>query len=73
MASFSQSARNLQGEEVLSSYKAPQEAFDMEKLAGEDIPLMPLVIKVHFVNNLTGDGVGNVRKTLYKVSIPNGS
>lgn len=68
MASFSQSARNLQGEEVLTSYQAPQEAFDMEKLAGEDIPLMPLVIKVHFVNNFTGEGVANVRKSLYKVS-----
>ena len=65
---MSQSVHSLPGDKTLSGFQAPQEAFDMEKFAGEDIPLMPMVIRTHFVNNVTGEGVVNVRKTLYKVN-----
>jgi len=33
---------------------------------GPDIPLMPLVLKVHFLSCLSGEGISHLRKTLYK-------
>ena len=68
MSSMSQSVRTLQGEDMLSSYEPPVEAFDMQEACGDPIPLVPLIMKVHFVNNATGEGVQNVKKTLYKLA-----
>ncbi len=65
--SLSASVRSLPGEKPFPSSHAPQEAFDLEKFASLDIPIMPMVIRTHFVNNLTGEGVASVRKSLYKV------
>lgn len=64
------SVRSLQGEEMLTSYEAdvPQEAFDIQEMKGPDIPLMPLVLGIHFVSNTSGEGIQNLKKTLYKVS-----
>ncbi len=68
--SLSASIRSLPGDKGFPpSTSAPQEAFDLEQFAGYDIPLMPLVIKTLFVNNVTGEGVANIRKTLYKVNL----
>ncbi len=67
--SLSASVRSLPGDKGFASSTVPQEAFDMEQFAGYDIPLMPLVIKTHFISNLTGEGVASIRKTLYKVSL----
>lgn len=39
----------------------------MQEVAGEDIPLMPLVIKTLFISCSTGENLSNVRKLLYKV------
>ena len=68
MSSMSQSVRSLQGEDMLSSYEPPQEVFDMQELCGEVIPLMPLVIKAHFVSSTTGENIPSLRKTLYRVA-----
>lgn len=68
MASLTDSVRSLQGRDVLTSYEAPpQQAFEMQEVIGEEIPLMPLIIKVHFISTTTGEGIPNLRKTLYKV------
>ena len=50
-----------------ASYEAPPEAFEMQEVTNEDIPLMPLVIKTLFISNATGENLSNVRKLLYKV------
>ena len=68
MSSMSQTVRTLHGEEVLSSYEPPPEAFNVQDVGGDTIPLMPLVIKAHFVSNMTGDGLPKLRKTLYKAA-----
>ena len=38
-------------------------------MKGPDISLMPLVLKVHFLNCISGEGINNLRKTLYKVGV----
>jgi len=53
---------------MLSSYEPPLEAFDMQEVCGDPIPLVPLILKAHFVNNVTGEGVQSVKKTLYKLA-----
>lgn len=68
VSSMSQSVRTLQGEDMLSSYEPPLEAFDMQEVCGDPIPLVPLILKAHFVNNVTGEGVQSVKKTLYKLA-----
>ena len=67
MASLTDSVRSLQGRDVLTSYEVPQQAFEMQAVTEEEIPLMPLIIKVHFISTVTGEGIPNLRKTLYKV------
>ena len=68
MSSMMDSVRSLQGGDMFASYEPPPEAFEMQEVAHEDIPLMPLVIKTLFVSNATGDNLNNVKKLLYKVS-----
>ncbi len=67
LASMTETVQSLQGEEMLSSYE-PINAFRMQELCGDLIPVMPFVLKVVFVNNVTGDGVQHLRKCLYKVA-----
>ncbi len=67
LASMTETIKNLQGDEMLSSYE-PRSAFRMQELCGEVIPLMPFVLKVVFVSNVTGDGIQSLRKCLYKVA-----
>ena len=60
--------RSLQGGDTLpSSYEPPPEAFEIQELTKEDIPIMPLVVKTLFVSNTTGENLSNVRKLIYKV------
>lgn len=68
MSSMSQTVRTLHGEEALSSYEPPPEVFNVQDVCDDTIPLMPLVIKAHFVSNVTGDGLQKLKKTLYKVA-----
>ena len=68
LSSMSQTVRTLHGEEVLSSYEPPPEAFNVQDVCDDTIPLMPLVIKAHFVSNVSGDGLQKLKKTLYKVA-----
>ena len=68
LTSVTESVKSLQGDEMVSSYDPPQEAFELQELAGDTIPLMPLVLKVHFVSSLTGEGVTNLRKNLYRMA-----
>ena len=64
------SVRSLQGGDMfLSSHELPPEAFEMQEVTSEDIPIMPLVVKTLFVSSLTGENVSNVRKLLYKVKL----
>ena len=72
-SSMHQNIRSLQGDEMVTSYSQHggsaqriQEAFDMQDLCAEVVPLVPAILKVHFVNNITGDGVTSIRKHLYK-------
>ena len=39
----------------------------MQDVKGPDIPLMPIVLKVHFINSSSKEGIANLRKSLYKV------
>ena len=68
IASMTETITSLQGEEMLSSYEPPPEAFQLQEVCGDIVPLMPLVLKVAFVNNVTGDGVQSLRKLLYKMA-----
>lgn len=65
------SVRSLQGEEMLTSYEAAdsmmQEWPDTAEVKGLDIPLMPQILKIHFVSCSTGEGLPNLRKVLHKV------
>lgn len=62
------SVRSLQGGDMfVASHELPPEAFEMQDVASEDIPIMPLVVKTLFVSNLTGENISNVRRLLYKV------
>ena len=51
----------------VASHELPPEAFEMQDITSEDIPIMPLVVKTLFVSNLTGENISNVRRLLYKV------
>lgn len=63
------SVRSLQGEEMLTSYEADSalDSVDSGEVKGPDIPLMPQVLRIHFVSCTTGEGIPNLRKVLYKV------
>lgn len=63
------SVRSLQGEDMLASYEADvsQENIDTTEVKGPDIPLMPLVLRIHFVSSSSGEGIPNIRKNLYRV------
>ena len=63
------SVRSLHGEEMLASYEADafQVSGEVMEVKGPDIPLMPLVLRIHFVSSATGEGIPNLKKTLYKV------
>ena len=65
------SVRSLQGEDMMASYEAdvPPEAVEMQEVKGPDIPLMPLVLRIHFISCSTGEGIPNIKKTLYKVCV----
>lgn len=54
---------------MLSSYEADssQDSIDPGEVKGPDIPLMPQVLRIHFVSCATGEGIPNLRKVLYKV------
>lgn len=67
LASMTETLKSLQGDEMLSSYE-PRNPFKIQELGGDIIPLMPVVLKVVFVNNVTGDGVQSLRKYLYKIA-----
>ena len=68
MSSMMDSVRSLQGGDIfVASHELPPEAFEMQDVTSEDIPIMPLVIKTLFVSNLTGENISNVRRLLYKV------
>ena len=49
-----------------SSAKKIQEAFDMQGLCEEEVPLTPAILKVHFVSSVSGEGITSLRKQLYK-------
>ncbi len=38
-------------------------------MKGPDIALMPLVLKVLFVNCISGENIASLRKALYKVGV----
>lgn len=63
------SVRSLHGEEMLASYELDtfQGSGEVVEVKGPDIPLMPLVLRIHFVSCASGEGIPNLRKTLYKV------
>ena len=68
MSSMMDSVRSLQGGDTfVPSHELPPEAFEMQEVTNEDIPIMPLVVKTLFVSNATGENVSNVRKLIYKV------
>ena len=63
------SVRSLQGEEMLTSYEIDptHDTTDCGEVKGPDIPLMPRVLRIHFISCTTGEGIPNLRKVLYKV------
>ena len=68
MSTMTESMRSLQGGDMfVASHELPHEAFDMQEVTSEDIPIMPLVVKTLFVSNSTGENISNVRRLLYKV------
>lgn len=68
MSSIVESVRSLQGGDPLpSSYEPPPEAFEIQEVSSEDIPIMPLVVKTLFISNASGENISNIRKLLYKV------
>ena len=81
--SLSNTVTSLQGEDITVTYNQPpssssassatatnqaQAAFDLQQLSGETVPLMPLVLGCYFVNCLSGDGVGSLKKALLRVA-----
>lgn len=65
---MTESMRSLQGGDLfVASHELPPEAFEMQEVTNEDIPIMPLVVKTLFVSNFTGENISNVRRLLYKV------
>ena len=71
MSSMMDSVRSLQGGDMFAASHElpPPEAFEMQDVTNEDIPIMPLVVKTLFVSNATGENVSNVRRLLYKVLV----
>ena len=65
------SIRSLQGEEMLISYDVnpSKDTQELPEVKYPDIPLMPLVLGIHFLSSITGEGIPNFKKTLYRVSV----
>ena len=70
-----QGVKNLYGEEITSSLESVQGkppggtgGEELEPPPAEDLPLLPAVHRVFFVNAVTGDGVGSLRKCLLKIA-----
>ena len=68
-----QSIKNLNGDEISSSLESQQTKDastpdDQESSSSEDLPLLPIVHRIFFVNALTGDGVSALRKCLIKIA-----
>ena len=70
LSSIVESVRSVQGGDGLeaAAQEVPPEAFEVQEVTNEDIPLMPLVIKTLFVSNVTGENVSSLRKLIYKVT-----
>lgn len=67
---ISQSVKNPQKGGPAGSNE-PQSSKDVSESQGssaEDLPLLPLIHRVFFVNALTGDGVSGLRKCLVKIA-----
>ncbi len=66
------SFRSLQGEDMLASYEACYDSLQQEppeefQVSGPDVPLMPLLLRIHFISNSNGEGIPNLKKLLYRV------
>ena len=74
LSAIPQSVKNIFGEDLASSFESqpskPSVASATEEQVspGEDLPLLPSIHKVFFVNAGTGDGVGALRKFLVKMA-----
>ena len=74
LSSLPQSVKNIFGEDLASSFESQPSkpsvasATDEQESPGEGLPLLPNVHKVFFVNAVTGDGVGALRKCLIKIA-----
>ena len=74
LAAIPQSVKNIFGEDLASSFESQPSkpsvasATEEQESPGEDLPLLPSIHKVFFVNAATGDGVGALRKCLVKIA-----
>lgn len=68
-STMSQTVKSLQDTEHRHSfYEAPQRAFEVQEYSSDVIPLMPyLLCNPFFVSNQSGDGMSQLRKTLYRI------
>ena len=67
-----QSIKNINGEEINSSFES-QQAKDTaspedQESSSEDLPLLPIIHRIFFVNALTGDRMSELRKCLVKIA-----
>ena len=69
-ASIPQTVKNLYGEELTTSYESqpPKEPLEAQDSTPDDLPLLPAVHRVFFVNSFTGDGTSALRKCLVKIA-----
>lgn len=73
-SSIPQGVKNLYGDDMTSSFESLQGKIsggvldDREVPPAEDLPLLPAIHRVFFVNAVTGDGVGSLRKCLLKIT-----
>ena len=67
-----QGVKNLSGEDITSSFESQPASgatlLDNHETPGEYSPLFPFVHRVFFVNPVTGDGTGALRKCLVKIA-----
>ena len=66
LSAIPQSVKNIFGEDLACSSVAS--ATEEQVSPGEDLPLLPSIHRVFFVNAGTGDGVGALRKCLVKMA-----
>ena len=75
-APLPQSVKNIFGDDLASSLEAPPTKSSAAAATGEevdsqqtdDLPLLPNIHRVYFVNAVSGDGVGPLRKCLVKIA-----